>query len=262
MLFNSKEFLVFLPIVLVFYWSLAHKKLKYQNCILLLSSYIFHAWWDWRFLSLIFLSTTVDYFVGLKIFNSNQDKKRKVFLLGSIFFNLGMLGFFKYYNFFIASLVVLLGHGNDEIFKNTIKIILPVGISFYTFQTMSYSIDIYRKRLKPTKDFIAFATFVSFFPQLVAGPIERAINLLPQITTKRFFDFSAFKNGIYQLSVGFFKKMVVADNLANYIDLIYSNVSIYNSSTLILATIMYSIQIYCDFSGYSDIAIGIAKILV
>jgi len=189
MLFNSLEYLIFLPTVFLFYWFIFKKNLRVQNSLLLISSYVFYSWWDYRFLSLIFLSTVVDYFVGYKIYNSDDNKIKKSYLWISILFNIGLLGFFKYFNFFIDSWIELLGTiGYEQKSTWTLNVILPVGISFYTFQTMSYSLDIYHGKLKPTKDFISFASFVSFFPQLVAGPIERASNLLPQILNNRIFN--------------------------------------------------------------------------
>ena len=197
MLFNSIEFLLFLPIVFVLYWFVFDKKLKYQNLLILVSSYIFYGWWDYRFLSLILLSTIVDYFIGLGISNQASLKNKRILLWCSVLFNLGVLGFFKYYNFFIDSWIDLfssVGYYIKSVW--TLNIILPVGISFYTFQTMSYTIDIYKGKLKPTKDFISFASFVSFFPQLVAGPIERASNLLPQILKKRVFKYEQGVQGL------------------------------------------------------------------
>ena len=188
MLFNSIEFLLFLPTLFVLYWFVFNNNLRVQNALILVSSYLFYGWWDYRFLFLIFLSTIVDYIIGLKIPKQNSDKKQKLLLWCSVLFNLGVLGFFKYYNFFVDSWIGLFQSVGYEIKSVwTLNIILPVGISFYTFQTMSYTIDIYKKKLDPTKDFISFASFVSFFPQLVAGPIERATNLLPQILKKRKF---------------------------------------------------------------------------
>ena len=261
MLFNSLEFLIFLPTVFCFYWFVFQKNLKTQNLLLIISSYVFYGWWDWRFLSLIFLSTIVDYFVGLKIYDSSDKKIKKSYLWISILFNLGLLGFFKYFNFFIDSWINFLGtlgYGHQSTW--TLKVILPVGISFYTFQTMSYSLDIYFKKLKPTKDFISFASFVSFFPQLVAGPIERASNLLPQILNHRKFKYEQGVQGLRLILYGMFKKVVVADSLAPHIDTIFKNYSTLNGGVLLLGLIYFSFQIYCDFSGYSDIAIGTAKL--
>tara|TARA_Y100000816_G_C26082256_1_gene570553 strand:+ start:150 stop:1568 length:1419 start_codon:yes stop_codon:yes gene_type:complete len=261
MLFNSLEFIIFLPTVFLFYWFVFQKNLRVQNLLLLTSSYIFYGWWDYRFLSLIFLSTVVDYFVGLKIYDSDDSKAKKSYLLISILFNLGLLGFFKYFNFFIDSWIDLfssVGYETESVW--TLNIILPVGISFYTFQTMSYTIDIFRKNLEPTKDFISFASFVSFFPQLVAGPIERATNLLPQILNKREFKYEQGVQGLRLILWGMFKKVVIADSLAPVIDEIFSNYQDYGGGILWLGAVYFAFQIYCDFSGYSDIAIGSSKL--
>ena len=262
MLFNSIEFLLFLPTIFILYWFVFNKNLKYQNTLILVSSYVFYGWWDYRFLSLIFLSTIVDYVIGLSISNQSSKKKQKLLLWGSVLFNLSVLGFFKYYNFFVDSWVELfssLGYEIKSIW--TLNFILPVGISFYTFQTMSYTIDIYRKKLEPTKDFISFASFVSFFPQLVAGPIERASNLLPQILKKREFQYDQVIQGLKLILWGLFKKVVIADSLAPIVDDIFSNYQDFGGGTLWLGAIYFSFQIYCDFSGYSDIAIGTSKLL-
>ncbi|PZX55511.1 hypothetical protein LV84_02650 [Algoriphagus ratkowskyi] len=213
MLFNSLDFAVFLPIVFVLYWFVLGKNLKAQNILIVASSYLFYGWWDWRFLALIAFSTLVDYFVGIQLYNAKASSHRKLLLILSLLINIGLLGFFKYYNFFLDNFVdafIVLGM---PIKDNTLNIILPVGISFYTFQTMSYSIDIYRKKLKPTKDLVAFSAFVSFFPQLVAGPIERASNLLPQFYQKRKFDYSQATDGLRQILWGLFKKIVIVQNL-------------------------------------------------
>ena len=261
MLFNSLEFLLFLPIVFCLYWFIFNKNLIIQNALILVSSYVFYGWWDWRFLSLIALSTIIDYLVGIKIEESDEDKKRKIYLWISILFNLIILGFFKYYNFFIDSWIDFLASFSYTIKSTwTLKVVLPVGISFYTFQTMSYSLDIYYNKLKPTKDFISFASFVSFFPQLVAGPIERASNLLPQILSKRKFRFEQFVQGLRLILWGMFKKVVIADSLAPIVDGIFNNYTQYNGGMLMLGLFYFSFQIYCDFSGYSDIAIGTAKL--
>ena len=261
MLFNSLEFLIFLPTVFLLYWFVFQKNLRVQNLLLLISSYVFYGWWDYRFLSLIFLSTIVDYFVGLKIHDSDDKNKKKSFLWISIIFNLGLLGFFKYFNFFIDSWVDLLGAiGYEQKSTWSLNVILPVGISFYTFQTMSYSLDIYHGKLKPTKDFISFASFVSFFPQLVAGPIERASNLLPQILNSRIFKYEQGVKGLRLILYGMFKKVVIADSLAPQVDTIFENYATLNGGVLLLGLIYFSFQIYCDFSGYSDIAIGTSKL--
>ena len=261
MLFNSLEFIIFLPTVFFLYWFVFQKNLKVQNLLLLISSYVFYGWWDWRFLSLILLSTIVDYFVGLKIYDSNGKKTKKSYLWISILFNLALLGFFKYFNFFIDSWIDLLGTFGYEYQSTwTLKVILPVGISFYTFQTMSYSLDIYFKKLKPTKDFISFASFVSFFPQLVAGPIERASNLLPQILNNRTFKYEQGVQGLRLILWGMFKKVVIADSLALRVDLVFNNYQNLDGGVLLLGLVYFSFQIYCDFSGYSDIAIGTSKL--
>ena len=261
MLFNSLEFFIFLPIVFILYWYIINKNLNLQNSLLLIASYVFYGWWDYRFLSLIALSTIVDYIVGLSIHNADTKANKKYWLILSMLFNLGLLGFFKYYNFFIDSWVDLISSFGYSIENTwTLKVILPVGISFYTFQTMSYSIDIYREKLAPTKNFIAFAAFVSFFPQLVAGPIERASNLLPQILKKRKFDKDLAIKGIEQIVWGMFKKVVIADSIAPIVNDIFNNYDSFSGGTLITGAIFFAVQIYCDFSGYSDIAIGTAKL--
>jgi alginate O-acetyltransferase complex protein AlgI len=261
MLFNSIEFLLFLPTIFILYWFVFNKNLKYQNSLILVSSYVFYGWWDYRFLSLVFLSTIVDYVIGLNISNQSSKKKQKLLLWVSVLFNLSVLGFFKYYNFFVDSWVELFSSVGYEIKSVwTLNIILPVGISFYTFQTMSYTIDIYRKKLEPTKDFISFASFVSFFPQLVAGPIERASNLLPQILKKREFQYEQGIQGLRLILWGMFKKVVIADSLAPIVDDIFSNYQDFGGGTLWLGAIYFAFQIYCDFSGYSDIAIGTSKL--
>ena len=261
MLFNSIEFLLFLPIVFVLYWFVLNKNKKQQNLLILASSYVFYGWWDYRFLSLIFLSTIVDFIIGFNIPKQDTEKKQKLLLWCSVVFNLGVLGFFKYYNFFIESWIGFFSSVGYEIKSVwTLNIILPVGISFYTFQTMSYTIDIFKGKLKPTKDFVSFAAFVSFFPQLVAGPIERATNLLPQILNKREFKYQQGVQGLRLILWGMFKKVVIADSLAPMVNDIFDNYPDFSGGTLWLGAIYFSFQIYCDFSGYSDIAIGISKL--
>ena len=261
MIFNSVEFLFFLPTIFILYWFVFNKNLKVQNSLILVSSYIFYGWWDYRFLSLIFLSTIVDYIIGLNIPKQDSEKKQKLLLWCSVLFNLSVLGFFKYYNFFVDSWIDLFSSIGYEIKSVwTLNIILPVGISFYTFQTMSYTIDIYRKKLEPTKDFISFASFVSFFPQLVAGPIERASNLLPQILKKRSFKYEQGIQGFRLIIWGMFKKVVIADSLAPIVDGTFNNYQDFGGGTLWMGAIYFGFQIYCDFSGYSDIAIGTSKL--
>jgi len=260
MLFNSIEFVIFLPIVFILYWFVFQKKLVQQNFFILVASYFFYGWWDWRFLFLIILSSFVDYYVAHKIDNTDINRKRKVFLSISILVNIGMLGFFKYYNFFVDSFIEAFSGLGLQLNARTLNIILPVGISFYTFQTLSYTIDVYRKKLKPTRDIIAFFTFVSFFPQLVAGPIERAVNLLPQFYEKRKFEYHTAIDGMRQIMWGLFKKIIIADNCAIYVDQIFADHETMAGSTLVLGAFYFAFQIYGDFSGYSDIAIGTAKL--
>jgi len=260
MLFNSIDFAVFLPIVFILYWFVTNKNLKLQNFLIVVASYLFYGWWDWRFLSLILFSTLVDYAVGKKLSTEENLGKRKTLLWISILVNLGFLGFFKYYNFFLDNFITAFSFFGNEIKATSLNIILPVGISFYTFQTLSYTIDVYKRKLTPTKNFIAFAAFVSFFPQLVAGPIERASNLLPQFYKKRTFEYHKAVDGMRQILWGLFKKVVIADNCAEYANLIFNNSNEYSGSTLVLGALFFTFQIYGDFSGYSDIAIGTSRL--
>lgn len=260
MLFNSIDFAFFLPTIFFLYWFVIYRNLKAQNILLLVASYFFYGWWDWRFLILIFFSSIVDYYVGIHLSKTEDILKRKTLLLISIIVNLGFLAFFKYYNFFAESFVdafTLFGKTFDT---NSLNIVLPVGISFYTFQTLSYSIDVYKKKMAPTRDIIAFFSFVSFFPQLVAGPIERATNLLPQFYKKRNFNYNFGVDGARQILWGLFKKVVIADNCATYVNTVFLNYTELSASTLILGVVFFSFQIYGDFSGYSDIAIGTARL--
>lgn len=260
MLFNSIDFAVFLPIVFILYRFVPGKKLKLQNVLIIIASYTFYGWWDWRFLSLIIISTTVDYFIG-RLLGKHEGKTVRKILLGiSILVNLGLLGFFKYFNFFLENFINTFSFLGYEIQPTTLNIILPVGISFYTFQTLSYTIDVFRKKIEPTNNFIAFAAFVGFFPQLVAGPIERAANLLPQFSSKRVFNYNIAVDGLRQILWGLFKKMVIADNCAELANHVFNNSAELNGSTLVLGVFFFSFQIYGDFSGYSDIAIGTAKL--
>ncbi len=260
MLFNSLDFAIFLPLVFLLYWFATQFNLRFQNLLLLAASYFFYGWWDWRFLSLIILSTLIDFFVGRRLEVESSPSKRKYLLLVSIVANLGMLGFFKYFNFFVENFTAAYSLFGITLNSYSLKILLPVGISFYTFQTLSYTIDVYKKTIKPTKDFISFAAFVSFFPQLVAGPIERAKNLLPQFLKKRSFNYHQSTEGLKQILWGLFKKMVIADNCAEYVDMVFGNPEGYPGSVLLLGAVLFAFQIYGDFSGYSDIAIGTAKL--
>ena len=260
MLFNTLDFAVFLPIVFLLYWFVTNRNLKLQNFLIVVASYVFYGWWDWRFLSLIVFSTLVDYSIGIALSKEDNETKRKAFLWTSVLVNLGFLGFFKYYNFFVESFVDAFSFFGSEISPNTLNIILPVGISFYTFQTLSYTIDVYKRNLEATKDLVAFSAFVSFFPQLVAGPIERATNLLPQFYKKRSFDYFKAVDGLRQILWGLFKKVVIADNCAEYANVIFNNHQDYSGSTLVVGAIFFAFQIYGDFSGYSDIAIGTSRL--
>ncbi len=260
MLFNSIDFAVFLPIVFLLYWYVLNKNINHQKLLVVAASYLFYGWWDWRFLSLIIFSTLVDYFIAIGLKNQQDEKRRKLLLWGSLTINLGFLGFFKYYNFFLDNFVQAFSFFGHEISVSSLNIILPVGISFYTFQTLSYSIDVYRRKLEPETNFVAFAAFVSFFPQLVAGPIERATNLLPQFTVKRKFDYNLAIDGMRQILWGFFKKIVIADNCAELANMIFNNSGAYPGSVLFMGAIFFTFQIYGDFSGYSDIAIGTSRL--
>ncbi len=260
MIFNSLDFAIFLPIVFVLYWFVVNKHLQFQNLVVVAASYVFYGWWDWRFLSLIIFSTIVDYFVGIGMGKSELPARRKLLLWISITVNLGLLGFFKYYNFFLDNFISAFSFFGTTVQANTLNIILPVGISFYTFQTLSYSIDIYRRKLEPTKDFMAFSAFVCFFPQLVAGPIERATNLLPQFGKPRVFEHDKAVDGLRQILWGLFKKIVIADTCATYANTIFNGSELFSGSTLVLGALFFTFQIYCDFSGYSDIAIGTSRL--
>lgn len=260
MLFNSLDFAIFLPIVFAFYWLIGSKNTKAQNVLILLASYVFYGWWDWRFLLLILFSTLTDFAVGQALGKTREAQKRKALLCVSIIVNLGLLGFFKYANFFIENFTSAFSFLGSAIQSNSLNIILPVGISFYTFQTLSYTIDIYRKKIEPSRDFIAFGAFVSFFPQLVAGPIERASHLLPQFRSSRKFEYGQVVSGLRQILWGLFKKVVIADNCAQYADMIFNGSEHYGGSTLLLGAIFFAFQIYGDFSGYSDIAIGTSRL--
>lgn len=258
MIFNSLNFLYFVALFIPIYFLL---KGRARLLWALAGSYFFYGCWDWRFLTLIAISTAVDYFLGASMFTEKDEGKRKKLLWVSMVLNLGFLAFFKYFNFFADSFATLISGFGMEPSWNTLNIILPVGISFYTFQSMSYTIDIYRRQLEPEKDFVKFATFVAFWPQLVAGPIVRASDFLPQFQKDHDFKWSRLINGTTQILWGFFKKVAVADSLAPIVDQCFANPDSYASIYLLIGVIFYSFQIYCDFSGYSDIAIGFARIL-
>jgi alginate O-acetyltransferase complex protein AlgI len=260
MLFNSIDFAIFLPMVFIVYWFMLRNHLNIQNLFLVIASYLFYGWWDYRFLALIIFSTLVDFMIGIRLSKVINTNRRKVLLWISIIVNIGLLGFFKYFNFFLDNFKLAFSFFGREIAANNLEIILPVGISFYTFQTMSYTIDVYRQKLEPTRNFVAFSAYVSFFPQLVAGPIERATNLLPQFFDKRVFDYQKAVDGGKQILWGLFKKMVIADNCSLYADQIFNNSSNHSGFTLVLGAIFFAFQIYGDFSGYSDIAIGTSRL--
>ena len=264
MLFNSIEFLLFLPIVFLLYWfvfdriiSGSRYQLRLQNAFVVAASYVFYGWWDWRFLLLIAFTSFCSWGSGLLIGGAKTKKEAKAWMWINIVLNLGILALFKYYDFFVTEFGQLFDVSTDKLL---LKVILPVGISFYTFQALSYSIDVYRGKMEPTKDVVAFFAFISFFPQLVAGPIERATNLLPQFLKKREFDYDTAADGMRQILWGLFKKIVVADSCAVYVDQVFSTYTEQTGSTLLLAAILFAFQIYGDFSGYSDIAIGTAKL--
>lgn len=260
MLFNSWEFILFLPTVFLLYWFVFNRYFKLQNLFIVVVSYMFYGWWDWRFLFLIALTTILSFYSGMLIANSeNNRKQQKIISAANITVNLIILCLFKYFNFFSDNLVRLF-----KVFYEldwfTIDILLPVGISFYTFQALSYSIDVYTKKIQPTRDIVSFFAFVSFFPQLVAGPIERATNLLPQFYKKRSFVYSEAIDGMRQILWGLFKKIVVADNCAFFANQIFNDYQTQSGATLLLGAVYFTFQIYCDFSGYSDIAIGTARL--
>ncbi|MBL7886971.1 MAG: MBOAT family protein [Flavobacterium sp.] len=260
MLFNSINFALFLPIVFFLYWFVANKNYKHQNILLLVASYFFYACWDYRFMFLLIFSTLLDYFTGLKMFDAKTSIGKKFWFWLSIGVNLGFLGFFKYYNFFAESFAEALANFGLHVDVWMLNVILPVGISFYTFHGLSYVIDIYYNKIKPERNFIDYAVFVSFFPLLVAGPIERATHLLPQIQRARKFDYTTAIDGLRQILWGLFKKIVIADNCAEYANLIFNDSAHQSGSNLVLGALFFTFQIYCDFSGYSDIALGTARL--
>jgi alginate O-acetyltransferase complex protein AlgI len=260
MLFNSIQFAIFLPVVFVLYWFLTKKNLRWQNILLLVSSYYFYACWDYRFLFLLMFSTLLDYFTGLKMQDASDRKGKRFWFWLSVIVNLGFLGVFKYYNFFADSFAEMMSQFGMNIDPWTIQVILPVGISFYTFHGLSYVIDIYYDRIPAERNFVEYAVFVSFFPLLVAGPIERATHLLPQIKKERSFDYHKAVDGLRQILWGLFKKMVIADLCAEHANAIFNHSDSYGGLTLVLGALFFTLQIYGDFSGYSDIALGTARL--
>ncbi len=260
MFFNSLEYALFLPIVFFLFWLVFYRSFRAQNILLLVASYVFYSWWDWRFLFLLVFSTGLDFYTGIKISDSKNPKERRFWFWLSIIVNLGFLGVFKYYNFFIESFASGLSLMGVQSNFWSLKIILPVGISFYTFHGLSYVIDIYNNKIKSERNFVDYSLFVSFFPLLVAGPIERATHLLPQIKEKRIFNYDKAKDGLRQILWGLFKKIVIADNCAGIVNEIFANSETASGSTLALGTVYFAFQIYGDFSGYSDIALGTARL--
>ena len=258
MLFNSIEFALFLPAVFLLYWLVFQRSVRAQNLFVVAVSYLFYGWWDWRFLFLIAFTSLCSWGSGLLIERHRNRPVAKIVHISNIVLNLAILGVFKYYDFFVTSFAKLFLNGRTD--GLLLNIILPVGISFYTFQALSYSIDVYREKLEPTRDIVQFFAFVSFFPQLVAGPIERATNLLPQFAMPRTFDYAQAVDGMRQILWGLFKKIAVADNCAAYVDYVYGSYASQSGSTLAIAAVLFAFQIYGDFSGYSDIAIGTSKL--
>ena len=260
MYFNSINFAIFLPIVFVLYWVLNKKSPKFQNLLLLGASYYFYASWDWRFLFLLMFSTLLDYYSGLQLQSNKNENTRKLWFWSSIVINLGFLAVFKYYNFFADSMALALSNLGFKVSLWSLKVILPVGISFYTFHGLSYVIDVYKRRIEPESNFVDYSLFVSFFPLLVAGPIERATHLLPQIKVRRSFDYTKAIDGLRQILWGLVKKVVIADQCAIYANDIFNNSANFSGSTLVMGAFFFAIQIYGDFSGYSDMALGTARL--
>lgn len=261
MLFNSLSYAAFLIIVFILYWFVAKKSSRAQNILILICSYVFYGLWDWRFLFLLGFSTALDYFTGIKIHESASNGRRKMWLIISVAINLGFLCFFKYFNFFVGSFGRLLHKFDFEPNIPLLNIILPVGISFYTFHGLSYVFDIYNKKITPTRSLVDYSVFVSFFPLLVAGPIERATHLLPQVSRPRIFDSQKATDGMRQILWGLFKKIVIADNCAVVVNDVFANPDAFSGTSLVIGAILFAFQVYGDFSGYTDIALGSARLL-
>lgn len=260
MFFNSINFAIFLPIVFILYWFVFNKQKKHQNLLLIIASYYFYASWDWRFLFLLIFSTLLDYFTAIQIEKNTISSKRKFWFWLSVITNLGFLAVFKYYDFFATSFAAFVKGFGFSVNPFLLQLILPVGISFYTFHGLSYLIDVYNKRIKAEYNFVDYALFVSYFPLLVAGPIERATHLLPQVKVTRNFDYEQGRQGIKLIIFGLFKKVVVADNCAFFVNQLFDNYSNYSGFELWLGIVFFAFQIYGDFSGYSDIAMGVSKL--
>jgi alginate O-acetyltransferase complex protein AlgI len=261
MLFNSIDFAIFLPIVFLLYWFAAQKNLQLQNILLLAASYFFYAWWNWRFLLLLIASSLLNYYLGLQIAKSTNNKQKKILVITALVQGIGMLFFFKYYNFFITSFQNAFSIINVQFNIHTLQLILPLGISFYTFRTISYILDIDNEVIKPTTNWVVFFTYVAFFPSLISGPIDRAKLLIPQLEKKRVFNYNQVTDGMRQILWGLFKKLVVADNCAIITNQVFDNYASLPASSLVMGVIFYSFQVYADFSGYSDMAIGVARLL-
>jgi len=260
LLFNTLDFGIFFSIVFALYWTLGKKSVKAQNYILLLASYFFYGYWDWWFLILLFISSATDFLVAILLDQTSSARRRKLLLSISLIVNLGLLFSFKYFNFFIGSFIEKFSFAGFVFTRNDVSFILPIGISFYTLQTLSYTIDVYRKHIPATRNWVEFFTYVSFFPQLAAGPIERAGKMLPQFKVLRSFDYTAAKDGMRQILLGLFKKIVIADACGRQVDLIFSDYQNLNGSTLFIGAIYFLFQVYGDFSGYSDMAIGMGRL--
>ena len=261
MVFNSFGFALFLSIVFILYWFAFSKSAKSQNLLLLSASLVFYGWVDWRFLGIILFNAGFNYFVGLSISDSTSEKYKYRLLWFGVLVNISVLGFFKYFNFFFESFLNVFNFFGANLIYNPLHIILPLGISFFTFQTLGYIIDVYNDKIKPSRDLFIFTTYVTYFPKILAGPIERAQKFLPQIETKRLFDYHLAADGMRQILWGLFKKIVIADSCAKIVNPIFENYQDFSGSTLFLGLFLYLFQIYCDFSGYSDIAIGVSKLL-
>ncbi len=261
MVFNSPEFVLFLPIVFILYWFVFSKSAKSQNIILLLSSIFFYVWADWRFLFLVGANVLFNFFIGIQIQDAQKEKHKQQLLWLGIFFNLGILGYFKYFNFFYDSFVDLINLSGGNLNYSSLKILLPLGISFFTFQTLGYLFDIYNEEIEPCRDILAFSAYVLYFPKILAGPIERAQKFIPQIEVKRLFDNNLAFDGLRQILWGLFAKIVIADNCAGLVNEIFANPETQSGSMLMIGSVFFLIQIYCDFSGYSNIAIGVSKLL-
>lgn len=261
MVFNSFEFLLFFAIVMALYWGPLRKSMRAQNLMLMIVSYIFYGWWDWRFLILLWINSAIDFGCALALGRTDAPRMRRAILVFSLVTNLGMLGFFKYYNFFADSFAQMLNTFGMHADLFTLQVILPVGISFYTFHNLSYTIDVYYRRMHVVRDPVVFLTYVSYFPQLVAGPIARAQDLLPQFEKPRTVTWTQFQDGCRQALWGLFKKMVVADGVAGHVDYVFRNCGELDGASLAIGAFLFSLQIYCDFSGYTDTAIGTARLM-